>query len=1080
MNRYTMVMLAVLHPTCAVAESIPDRIVEATGVQGGLVVHLGSQSAKTTAALRVGESYLVAGLVTDGGDVDKMRETLRKGGHCGKVTLDRLVGRRLPYVDNTVNLLVAERLGQVPMAEVMRVLVPGGVALVGRGPKRAKTVKPRPKEIDEWTHFLHGADNNAVAQDTAVESPYHIQWIGEPKYGRSHQFLTSITAMVSAGGRLFYIADEGPTALHEFLPAKWSLTARDAFNGVELWKRPIESWQPFSQKGRIPFPPDLLRRLVAVGDRVYATLDIFGPVTALDAATGKTVRTHAPTDKTEEIVCDGGVLFCVSAVADADSIDRRQAAFSRGKPDRKRIIALRADTGEVLWRKDGADTLGLLPLTLAVRDGRAVFQNTKAIVCLDAKTGRELWRHARKSVYARTAWSTATLVIADGVVLSADRVGRGAGAAAGKSALTRSYAAEFVALSARTGKMMWRCDCAEGHTSPPDVFVAGGLVWVGEVPRHKTLDFRTARDLRTGEVRKKFGPTAGWASWHHHRCYREKATVRYVLAGRTGVEMIDLDTGKLTPHHWIRGSCRYGILPCNGLLYLPPDQCACYIQSRLCGFHALAPRRRSNDPVPPEQPPRLERGPAHGRIRNPQSAIRNRSDWPTLRHDAARSGRTSAAVPLELKQLWRTKLGGKLSAPVSAGGKVYVCQIDTHTVTCLDGDTGKRVWSYTAGGRVDSPPTIAAGIAVFGSRDGYVYALHAADGRLIWRFRAAPDDRRLVAYGQVESVWPVHGSTLVEGDAVYVAAGRNSYVDGGVWLYKLDLATGKTLLAKCHYSREAKTGRRIDLFKPFKGEMLPDRELPGLLPDVLSADKTSLYMRSVALTRKLEPVGLGKAHLFCSMGLLDDASWERTYWLFGTHMYSGARGWHYAKTLEPAGRIMTFDDKWVYGYQDATFTTPGLYAAAKVPKRIKAPVGRARAGRDRRSVKKLRDRKYRAIKFAYEWRNDVPVNVRAMVLAGETLFVAGPPRFDEQKTLAYLRATRTDEAKLPPLLADAVATIEGRKGARLWAVGKADGKKLAELRLDAAPVFDGLIAARGRLYLAALNGQVLCLGAKQD
>jgi outer membrane protein assembly factor BamB len=52
---------------------------------------------------------------------------------------------------------------------------------------------------------------------------------------------------------------------------------------------------------------------------------------------------------------------------------------------------------------------------------------------------------------------------------------------------------------------------------------------------------------------------------------------------------------------------------------------------------------------------------------------------------------------------------------------------------------------------VDSPPTIYKGLALFGSADGYFYCLRLADGALVWRFRAAPLDRRTVAFGQVES-----------------------------------------------------------------------------------------------------------------------------------------------------------------------------------------------------------------------------------------------------------------------------------------------------------------------------------------
>jgi len=49
----------------------------------------------------------------------------------------------------------------------------------------------------------------------------------------------------------------------------------------------------------------------------------------------------------------------------------------------------------------------------------------------------------------------------------------------------------------------------------------------------------------------------------------------------------------------------------------------------------------------------------------------------------------------------------------------------------------------------------------------------------------------------------------------------------------------------------------------------------------------------------------------------------------------------------------------------------------------------------------------------------------------------------------------------------------------LWAVSTADGKKLTEHKLASPPVFDGLIAARGRLYLATRDGRLTCMGAKK-
>jgi hypothetical protein len=42
------------------------------------------------------------------------------------------------------------------------------------------------------------------------------------------------------------------------------------------------------------------------------------------------------------------------------------------------------------------------------------------------------------------------------------------------------------------------------------------------------------------------------------------------------------------------------------------------------------------------------------------------------------------------------------------------------------------------------------------------------------------------------------------------------------------------------------------------------------------------------------------------------------------------------------------------------------------------------------------------------------------------------------------------------------------------AVSSADGKKLAEYDLDSPPIFDGMAAAAGRLYMSTVNGELLC------
>ena len=203
-----------------------------------------------------------------------------------------------------------------------------------------------------------------------------------------------------------------------------------------------------------------------------------------------------------------------------------------------------------------------------------------------------------------------------------------------------------------------------------------------------------------------------------------------------------------------------------------------------------------------------------------------------------------------------------------AGGKVFVAAVDRHTVHALEATSGQRIWQYTAGGRVDSPPTIAGNLAVFGCADGYVYCLNLDGGQLVWRFRAAPTDRRTVSFGSVESVWPVTGSVLIREGVVYCTAGRSSFLDGGMYLYRLDLSTGKLLGETRFDDRDPQTLMQRE-------ETVEDVELPGALPDVLVDDGQYIYLRDKVLDHEGVEQDLHLPHLYCSAGLLDDNGWHR-------------------------------------------------------------------------------------------------------------------------------------------------------------------------------------------------------------
>jgi hypothetical protein len=255
----------------------------------------------------------------------------------------------------------------------------------------------------------------------------------------------------------------------------------------------------------------------------------------------------------------------------------------------------------------------------------------------------------------------------------------------------------------------------------------------------------------------------------------------------------------------MRGACIQGATPAYGIYYTGQNWCRC-TPGQVPGFVAVGPNGEPPAPAYFETGRPVEKGPAFGEVKPSAPAD---TDWPMLRHDATRGGATKTKVPQDLKALWRgeatkppegplagawgSRLASCLTAPVAAEGKVFAAATEAGQIVALDPATGKPAWRFTAGGRIDSPPSLYHGLCLFGCHDGWIYALRASDGRLVWRTRAAPWERRMVAFGQVESIWPAVGSVLVHEDVVYASAGRTSESDGGIAISAINPATGEQL-----------------------------------------------------------------------------------------------------------------------------------------------------------------------------------------------------------------------------------------------------------------------------------------------
>ena len=1052
----TLLAALVLAAGAGAAPGSVRALIRASGVRGGLVVVVGCDDPSLLAALRAAGPYLVHGLDGDPRKVADARSHLRQRSLYGPVTVSRLRGAQLPYVDSLVNLVVMAGSAQIPADEVFRVLAPGGAIADMRKSGIVATRKPWPAGLDEWTHYLYDASNNAVSGDRVVAPPRGLRWTCGPRYARSHEHFASVSAMVTAGGRLFTIIDEGPIS-SVYLPPRWNLVARDAFSGVLLWKNPIANWEAHL-RGFRSGPPEIGRRMVAAGDRVYVALGYGEPVTVLDAATGKQITTLAGTSGARELLLTSGALYVLADdMTTAQHSARREwinREFLRTEPrlsiwrrlPRKalpiyggqRIVATETATGKVRWKRDFKIPGEIAPTTIAVDDGKVCLQTLSHVVCLDAATGKELWRSRRPIATSRFSWSTPTLVIHDGVVLTVDRK---ASDNAGKSPPTqgsewimssgdsqKKQAGEVVAFSLDDGKELWRAPSSENYNVPLDIFVIEGVVWVGNLRHGDDPGFTVGRDLKSGEAVARIPRQKAYG---HHRCYRNRATLRWLLVGRGGVQFVDHKIGTYRDSPVARGSCQYGVMPANGLVYVPQHSCACNPKSLLTGLNALSSRSSDGKGRGP-----LEKGPAYAEIPSLKGRT-STTGWPTYRRDARRSAYQDLPAPAAPAVAWTRELSPPLTAPVADGGIVVVAERERHTLHALSAAEGKPAWTFVADGRIDSPPTLFGGLCVFGTRSGFVYCLRASDGALVWRFRAAPRDRRLFACEQLESVWPVHGSVLVDDTlsggvaTAYFAAGRSSHIDGGICLYAVRLETGEVH----HRTAVSTTGRAG------AGQIRQ-----GALPDILSVQGETLWMRHVGVDRDLAPVK-PRPHLFAPSGFLDDTWWHRTYWVYGTEIGGGYTHWPLVGNVSPAGRLLAFDDgKLIYGYGRMAYRAGDGHVRPDMAKDYKlfAEVLDPTPAAVRRQERK------RQVK----WTAQLPFVARSIVLTRDALLVAG---------------------------GKSAAESAGTHGpGTFWVASREDGSRQATCALPAPPVLDGMALTDAGVFVSTIDGAVVCIQGRKD
>ena len=953
-----------------------EALAEAAKVRAGLCVHVGTGDGALTAGLARAGNFLVHGLALEDGPLAAARKHLRAAGLYGRATVERLPLTPLPYPSNLVNLLVVDDFAEasrrgLSAAEIRRVLVPNGAAVMRgadglKGATAATTLsgwtvlrKPRPDGMAGWTHQSGDASGSRVSRDRLVGPPRRLKWIDAPRMYLSH--FSHPPGWVSGNGRVYYAYDERHPRMAG--PVRLNLVARDAYNGTVLWRQPA----PIPKALRRGQPVFLGGAMVVHGDRLIAPMGENRGLVALDGGTGKVLLDYKAWTA-RVLLCDDTLLLQGNVLR---AVDPETAAprWTQSTPYCKRIVA-------------GG---GRVYAYFRRRTRRRPRKDEWGVGAFDRATGKPLWWAApgeRLFSYHR-----------ERLVL----LRRTAPHFVGKRPLT--------VLAAETGKPLWSTQIPSRYVFPIDGTVWHTAGWT-DASGAARLGSR-GLDLGTGrETRRLSGYVPGSITHHWTRCSGLNATVRHLITGNT-MDFLEVETDTHRRSMAARSSCHAGVQTANGMVYTFPVDCGCFKSLRgVLGLSPEEPAARAKGAR------RRVTGPAFGTVPSPPPRD-PRSAWPCYRHDPARSGASATQIADGLEELWRAPVGGRPTAPTVADGLVFVGSKDAVRLVALEAATGKPRWTFTPGGPVDTPPTLDNGAAFFGCRDGWIYCLRADDGALAWRYRVAPEERRIVAFNRVESPVPVYGSVVVVNGAVCCSAGYTSELDGGIQVCVLDGRTGQPRWQVALPRQKLRRGERLDKWT------LPRR---GALGDILRSDGRFLYMRDWRFDLKTGAtkqssrwiIGVTASH---KTGFLD-ATMKRPW----THRGVG-------------GQMLVSNKSTTCGF--TALSGKGYYTAP----------GKGQY----RLFGRHFDASGRPDKTRPGWAIErAPVAIEAMALAGGTLFVAGPP--------------------------DAIAA----EGGLLWAISLADGKKLVEVRLDAAPVFDGLAAADGRLYVATRDGTLRCFGGKES
>ncbi len=179
-------------------------------------------------------------------------------------------------------------------------------------------------------------------------------------------------------------------------------------------------------------------------------------------------------------------------------------------------------------------------------------------------------------------------------------------------------------------------------------------------------------------------------------------------------------------------------------------------------------------------------------------------DWPAYQMDASRSGYTKEALGDNLHLNWVRELThapnpawprskrmifDRAVQVVAAKGIAYFGSSVDGKLTALALDSGKLQWEFYTEGPIRFAPAVWQGKVYAGSDDGWLYALDASTGELVWKLKAAPRDDLVLGNEKMISKWPIRGGLAIKDGLIYFAAGI--WPTEQVLLYAVHTDTGR-------------------------------------------------------------------------------------------------------------------------------------------------------------------------------------------------------------------------------------------------------------------------------------------------